>query len=179
MRKGTRSDDYRILEVVLTDLIDFKDFAPMVGEGKRTTVVLSVLTAGSSGTGGSPGFLGDDQLNGEGHDETPYLIPADIRADLQRRNPKEPISLAAFKPSSPSILLAELRGLRRLDGFSAKYPDARGYVVTWLPGFSKDGRAAVLRASFGPTAHGATVTYMLVKKSEHWEVVWRRVAYYA
>ena len=172
------SDDYQILEIVLTDLVGFKDFDPMVGEGKKTRIVLSIRTAGSDGTGGSPGFLGDGQLNGEGHDKTPYLIAADIRVDLWRRNPKEPVSLAEFKPSSPLILLADLRGLRGFDGFSTKYPDARGYVVTWLPGFSKDGRAAVLRASFGPTAHGATLTYMLVKKGEHWEVVWRTVGYY-
>ena len=43
----------------------------------------------------------------------------------------------------------------------------------------KDGQEAVLRAWFGPTAHGATVTYMLAKKDGRWKVVWRKVTYYA
>lgn len=166
-----RDEDRQILEVVLLDLIDFDEFSVFV-KGKKAKIVLAQKTAGTSG------LLSDGQLNGESHDKEPYLIPADLRADLRRRNPKEPVILSGFKPSSPKILLRDLSGLRR-DEFEEKYPDARGYAEAWLPGFSKDGRTAVLRAYFGPTPHGATATYLLEKRDGRWTVVWRKVAYYA
>jgi len=178
-KQAVGDDDYQVLEMVLLDLIDFKEFTPLVDDGKKTDIVLSEKTAGSTGTMGSSGFLSDDQLRGESHDKKPYLIPADIRADLRRRNPKEPVSLRGFKPSRTKILLRDLSGLKRFGEFERKHPDARGYVEAWLPGYSKDGQTAVLRAWFGPTSHGATATYMLANKKGRWAIVWRKVAYYA
>jgi hypothetical protein len=168
-----KEDDQRILEIVLLDLLDFEDFHPFGGSKKKAEIVLGVKTAGSSG------FLDDGQLDGESYDKNPHLIPSEIRSDLQKRNPKEPISLVAFKPESKKILVSDLEGLYQFGKFGAKHPEARGYVETWLPGYSKDGQSAVLRMSFGPTPHGATATYMLAKKDGRWSVVWRDVSYYA
>ena len=118
-------------------------------------------------------------MDGESFDKSPHRIPPVIRADLRRRNPNEPISLATFKPVSKKILVRDLDGLHRFGKFEEKYPNAQAYVETWLPGYSKDGQSAVLRTSFGPTPHGATATYMLAKKDGRWTVVWRKVSYYA
>jgi hypothetical protein len=171
-KQAARDDDHRIIEVVLLDLIDFEE-AHTFGRGKKTTIVLGEETAGS------PFYLSDGQLDGEAHDEKKYLVPADIREDLRRRNPKEPVSMRGFKPSSSTILVRDLRGLTGYGEFERKYPDSAGYVEAWLPGYSKDGQTAILRASFGPTPHGATTTYMLAWKNGRWTVVWRKVAYYA
>ncbi len=62
--------------------------------------------------------------------------------------------------------------------FLDKYPQALGYVIAWLPGYAADGQSAVFRARFGPTAHGATLTYLLTRKDGRWTVVWRKTRFY-
>jgi hypothetical protein len=171
-RQAARDDDHRILEVALLDPIDFEE-AHILGRGKKTTIVLSEETIGSSF------YLSDGQLDGESHDGKKYLVPVDIREDLRRRNPEEPVSMRGFKPSSSKILVRDLKGLKVDGEFEKEHPNSVGCVEAWLPGYSKDGQTAVLRASFGPTPHGATTTYMLAKKNGRWSVVWRKVAYYA
>ena len=168
--------DYELIELVLVDVMDFDEFHPYAGhDGKRSQIVLDSTTCGSSG------FLSDDQLNGEVSPDEDRPIPADISADLRRRNPKQAFSLSGFKPTNPKILVADLSDLNlvRWSDFENKFTDARGYVKVWVSGYSKDGNTAVVRASFGPTPHGATLTYMLVKKDGHWTVKWRKTAYYA
>jgi hypothetical protein len=160
-KNAPRDDDYWILEAVFVDLIDFKEFSETFQDAKKTYIVLREQTAGASG------YLSDDELNGEHFDEKTYFIPAEIRDDLRRRNPKEPVSLREFKPSSAKILVRELNELKHVRPRRVRFefvricPIARGYVVSWLPGYSKDGQTAVVRALWGPTPHGATTTYML------------------
>jgi hypothetical protein len=60
-----------------------------------------------------------------------------------------------------------------------KHPDAKNYVWLLAPGYSSDGKTAIVRLSFGPTAHGATATYLLVKEKGKWKVRQRRISYYA
>jgi hypothetical protein len=170
-RQNLTDDDRQILEVVLLDLIDFDEFNPWPGPGKKTSIVLYQETAGLSG------FLSDDQLDADS--DGTNQVPGFLRADLRRRNSGEPVSLRRLKPSSPRILVGDLSGLSWFGDFETRYPQARGYVEPWLPGYSKDGETAVLRACVGPTPHGATTTYLLTKKRGRWTVVWRTVAYYA
>jgi hypothetical protein len=61
-------------------------------------------------------------LYGEGHDKEPHLIARDLRENLRRRNPSDPISWRAVKPTSPKILVQDLTGLGSADTFGAKYP---------------------------------------------------------
>jgi len=170
-----RSTDFELIELVLVDLIDFKEFHSLTGrDGKKSQIVLSDQTIGSSG------FLSDDQLSSESYPEKDKLVPPDIGADLRRRNPKEPISLSAFNPKNPNIIVEDLSDIDGKDdaAFEKKHPDARGYVEAWMPGYSEDGRTAVVRVLFGPTPHAATATYMLVKQDGRWKVKWRKTAYY-
>ncbi len=150
---------------------------PELGNAKtekaRLAVVLSKKTCSHSG-------LGDNQLNGESRGNKDKLVPPDIIADLQRRNPGESLSLANLKPRNANIVVEDLSDKKESEleyEFNEKYPDARGYVKAWLPGFSKDGNTAVVRVRFGPSAHGATATYMLIKQDGRWRVKWRRTAY--
>jgi hypothetical protein len=52
-------------------------------------------------------------------------------------------------------------------------------IVRLMPGFSKDTRSAVLCLTFGPTAHGASATFFLVRGSDGWKVKWHRYTRYA
>jgi hypothetical protein len=91
-----------------------------------------------------------------------------------------PASLADFRSSKAAIQIrdpyAEFEG--SLDGFFAgaywdKYPDSWRYVYAFLPGYSKDGKTAVVVFETGPSPHGAEVTYFLVKSEAGWTVKWR------
>ena len=53
------------------------------------------------------------------------------------------------------------------------------WVEVFLPGYSEDGKRAVLRFSYGPNPHGAAGTYLLAKTNKTWNVVWRVFAHYA
>lgn len=169
-KQAVRDDDYKILDLVLLDLLDFKDFNEAVYL-KGTNIILSDRTRGFLR------FLESDHSDAQSHSKKSYFIPADVRADLWQRNPEEPVPLRGFEPSSSKILMRDVTGLKQLEFFS-KYRDSKGYVDVWLPGYSKDGQTAVLRAWFGPTPHGASATYMLAKKKGKWTIVWRRVRCY-
>lgn len=60
-----------------------------------------------------------------------------------------------------------------------EYPGAVGYVRLRMPGFATDGNTALVRFVFGPTAHGATATYMLVRTEHGWRIVAQGEALYA
>jgi hypothetical protein len=53
-----------------------------------------------------------------------------------------------------------------------------GYAIAWLPAYSEDAKTALVRVYFGPTPHGATATYLLVRQNGEWTIKWRRTAYY-
>jgi hypothetical protein len=178
--RSLTEDDYRILEVVLLDATSSRAFLLADPAGKKTKVVLDEKSAGSSDTF----LLSDGQLHTDGHDRRPHIIAMDIRENLRRRNSGDAASLRGYTPSSPKVLVQDLMGLRVTESywpremypaekFREKYPDARGFLRTWLPGYSKDRKTAVLQAWFGPTPHGAWLTYMLEKKEDRWTVVWR------
>lgn len=62
--------------------------------------------------------------------------------------------------------------------FREVYPQARGFVAAWLPGYSEDGKTAVVRARVGPVKRLATLTAILRKQGDRWAVVWRKYNVY-
>ncbi len=58
--------------------------------------------------------------------------------------------------------------------FDQAFPNGRGWVDAWVPGYSKDGKTAVVRARIGPTTKWTTLTAILNKKDDNWVVTWRR-----
>jgi hypothetical protein len=58
------------------------------------------------------------------------------------------------------------------------HPKARGFLDAYLPGYSKDGTHAVVRAGVDPSAHGAMLTAVLEKRGDKWTVVWYYIAYF-
>jgi hypothetical protein len=62
--------------------------------------------------------------------------------------------------------------------FEEVFPEARGWVEAWVPGFSKDRRTAVIRARVGPTEKPAMLTAIMKQDRGKWVVLWRRYCLY-
>jgi hypothetical protein len=53
------------------------------------------------------------------------------------------------------------------------------YVRLWLPGYSNDRKTAVIRFSYGPSAHGAAATYVLKNRNGEWIVTKFNLFYFS
>jgi hypothetical protein len=120
-----------------------------------------------------------------------HTLPSDVEGDLRRRNipadtkPDTYDAITAFYTNltfSTGIVVADLTdktGGRTYGAFEKAHPKARGFARAYLPGYSKDGTRAVVRASVGPSPHGAMVTALLEKLGDKWVVKWHHIARYA
>ena len=131
-------------------------------------------------SGGPMGVPSDQQMDSDTRNEA-WMVPRDVAGDLRRRNTA---SVSLVGPSFGNyvslidvVKLLKSRNLRTVHR-PVEYPDAKGYATAWLPGYSRDGTQAVARFRFGPTAHGATATYLLARRKDRWEVVKHALAYY-
>lgn len=165
--------DHDLFDIVLTDLIDNKDFYPAtVGRGveKRQIVFGNMTEVGLTHVE----WLQDKWI-GEKN------VASEIKDDLLSRNPRyKRFILAHYQPSNPDILVRDLSQIDQGVGFTSQYPKARGYVEANLPGYSRDGRTAVVLFTSGPRAHpdlgyADTGTYLLRKLKGRWEIVERSI----
>lgn len=114
-------------------------------------------------------------------------LPKDAWDDLVRRN------VIRLNPSSRQISYEGLQFDPKIQvgnafpepkppfagkTFEEVFPNARGWVSAWVPGYSKDGRTAVVRAQIGPAGHMATMTAILKNEGGKWAVVWRKYSVY-
>ena len=167
--RGVNSD-FEIFDLVLSDLIVNEDFNPAVG-GRRVRKSQIVLESSTHGL----------TERGLYHPTDGYAnaIPADIRHDILTRNPKgRRYSLAGYRPSSTNFLVRVLSDVDLDEKFDESFPDARGFIRPNLPGYSKDGKSAMFFFTFGPTSHGATGYYMLVRIHDAWKISWRTFNYF-
>jgi hypothetical protein len=178
-RAPVTEDDFEVLDVVLMDLLDSKDFEPWTrGDDASNKIILDPMTAGYFDRGEH------HQFDAEAKGGIEQAERVELGDDLEKRNPEKLISLAGYKPPSPKILVENLiapsPGEKKPEEGAIDYrfrvwslPRGSHFVIAWLPGYSKDGNTAVFRAWFGPTLHGATLTYKLSKKDGKWTVAWR------
>lgn len=171
---AARLDD-EILQLVLEDFASRK--VPFIEEGKAdgSVIVVNVQTSGRSG------FSSESQVSADLMHEN-WKVPAQLLQDLNRRN-DHPVSLRESRlgarvvfedlsqPENESYLVISA-GIRK------KHPKATALVYIWLPGYSTDQTKSVVRFSFGPTPHGATATYLLVKADGKWMIKNYKFAYY-
>jgi hypothetical protein len=68
------------------------------------------------------------------------------------------------------------KGRRSFNALEDAHPKARGWLEAYLPGYSKDGTRAVIRAGVEPSAHGAMLTAVMEKRGDKWTVAWYHVA---
>jgi hypothetical protein len=107
-----------------------------------------------------------------------WEVPAEVAESLVQRNAK-PTSLRGWG-FAEGIAVADLGPTSDLVSRTPpEYPDAKAYAIVFLPGYSKDGRTAVVQFDFGPTPHGASATYLLVRTEGGWTVTQSALVYYA
>ncbi len=174
--------DRQVLESVLLRLLADSEFGRKRVPTNGAVIVLHTRTPEKTG------FLMSHQIRS---DIGSHSLPSDAEADLRRRNtppdakPDTYDAIAAFYTNltfAAPIVVADLTdktgGPRSFGAFEEAHPKARGFARAYLPGYSKDGTRAVVRASVGPSAHGAMVTALLEKRGDKWVVKWHHIAWY-
>jgi hypothetical protein len=173
--------DRQVLEVVLLRLLADSEFGMTTATTNGEVIVLHTRTPEKTG------FLMSHQIRS---DIGSHTLPSDVEGDLRRRNtplntkPDTYDAVAAFYTNltfSARIVVADLTdktGGRAYGAFEKAHPKARGFARAYLPGYSKGGTRAVVRASVGPSPHGAMVTALLEKLGDNWVVKWHHIAWY-
>ncbi|MCW3096805.1 MAG: hypothetical protein JWL77_2423 [Chthonomonadaceae bacterium] len=181
--------DFSILEVVLTDLLKNHDFNEALGD--KYVLLGAKAPAQPLNT--------DLMLNTAGKQVN--SLPADVWTDLWKRNhemalvpsfPHDSLLLRDefkperyewenFHPRNPQISVHDIRlylsGIEGWAQFKHDYPEAKGFISAWLPGYSKDRKTAVLHFMVGPGAHGGFGTYLLIHSGGQWKIKWSALRY--
>lgn len=166
-------DDAAVISAAIGHFSERKDEWSFIGREAKAVILVHTDSSGPRGSDLSDELTQSD-LRGE-----KWELPAAVADDLLRRNARAvPLTHLTF---GACALVADLKKVSH--GFSAEglpkeYCEAKGYAYVWLPGYSEDGATAVVRFAFGPTAHGATATYLLVKAGGAWAVTKASHTYY-
>jgi hypothetical protein len=136
------------------------------------------------------GFLMPGQIRS---DLRTNSLPIDAEDNLRKRNglnvenPGDYETVAALFGNvkfSPAVLVTNIHHWR-LDreflksDFNKVFPNARGWLEVYLPGYSNDSNLAVVRAMVGPWAHAASLTALMEKRENGWVVKWFKISRYA
>ena len=153
--------DRQVLEAVLLHLLADPEFDMTRVPTNGAVIVLHKRTPEKTG------FLMSHQIRSDIDSRT---LPSDVQEDLRRRNtppnakPDTYDATTAFYTNltfSAPIVVADLTdktgGRWSYRAFEEAHPKARGFARAYLPGYSKDGTRAVVRAGVGPSPHGAMV----------------------
>ncbi len=173
---GEKRRDYAVLEAALNDLTsrknpEYKYHIQNVGPGQE--IVIGDTTCKYTL------FIDLAQATQNIDHEDARSIPKDVQADFDRRRQEAPRSLADFKPANPDIIVYDLIRLfenqsQHYKAFRKAYPKAWGYVWAFLPGYSRDGKnAVVVFQSGGFGNHGENWVYLLTREGRRWVVQWR------
>ena len=170
--------DKLVLEVLLAAVAADTEFPPPSSDAK-TQIVLHRRTPKKV----EP-IINAFQVN---YETGGRVLPKDAWDDLERRNVvrldpnarlisyenlafPEGIQVANAFPSAEGIFIGKT--------FEEVYPQARGWVEAYVPGFSKDGKTAVVRARVGPSEKRAMLTAILRLQGGNWVVAWKRYCIY-
>lgn len=174
--------DGQVLQALMLHLLADPKFELNKVSANEATIVLHAYTPEKTG------FLQSGQIRGEIDKRE---LPTGAESDMRRRNTPanaKANSYEAVKASytnltfSAPIVVSDLTDIwkgRWSDTlFKKAHPQARGWLKAYLPGYSKDGSQAMIRASVGPTEHSAMLTAVLEKSGDKWVVVWHYIAYF-
>jgi len=175
--------DRQVLESLLLHLLGDANFDMARASTNGAKIVLNASTPEKTG------FLMPHQIHSEIDGRS---LPSDAEIDLRRRNTPvdaPPDTFDSVKASYTNLTFAagiEVTDLtemwkrrRSFRMFEDAHPKARGWLEAYLPGYSKDGTRAVVRAGVGPWAHAAMLTAVLEKRDGRWAVAWYHVARFA
>lgn len=167
------AEDAAVVSAAVQHFGSEKDAPSFAGREGKTSVLVHTESAGPAAL-----YLSDDQIRADTAGEK-WEVPTELRESLRKRNAaKVPLAGLTLGRGVVAADLDKALAPRDWEG-PEKYSDARAFARVWLPAYSKDGRTAVVRFAFGPTAHGATATYLLTKAEGGWKVTKWKLAYYA
>jgi hypothetical protein len=184
-------DDFPVFNAVLTHFAADAEVAKiMFPRPNRRQIVLHRETSG-----GRWGLRGHHVRRhyGEGN------LPEDALDDMELRNngalaavtpddqyaaamkARQGADIRTFAPSHPDVVLGDLEFPASSeaewdDAMRKAYPLAKAHGGVSLPGYTADGRRAVVEVGFGPVPHRGQGIYLLEKDSTGtWRVVWRKL----
>jgi hypothetical protein len=149
-----QDEDGILFKLVLEDLRRWEEFRTYPS---ATELVVWDTTEGLSA------FITTGQLSSELADRP--TVSMELYNNLKARNSRK-----------TTLNAIEVTGVRM---GSPKESRGGAYVSFWLPAYSEDGLTALVRFAFGPTPHGACGTCFLEMKGRVWQVLWRKLSYYA
>jgi len=166
------STDYQLLNLAVASILDTKS-EPREFFSPRSKLFVQDTSFGR--------FDADDenQMNYDIGDDFANEIGLDMRSSLVVRN-SGPAKFSANRFQEKPVKVVNEKFME-----DEVYPKARrlkdaGYVVVRLmPGYSKDGKSAVLKVRVGPSAHGAATTFFFVKSTGGWQIKWKKATRYA
>ncbi|MDM4019420.1 hypothetical protein [Roseiconus lacunae] len=94
---------------------------------------------------------------------------------------KETVEFPAAEQFGPNARVTDIESFHDLHyyGENNKPIAAKCLVQFWRPGYSDDGKRAVVRFYYGPSPHGAAGTYVLRYADGEWRIVASTISYYA
>ncbi len=175
-----QEEDRAVLEAVLKDLLDQSDAAEQ-RPGARREFVLNTFSLSDT----MPGDF-DRVLDGVAVSKKSAM---QLKSDLARRNAGGPTTFGRLKFKDARIVIKDLNiitdastGERLFEmnpyEFREKYPNIEYYAETYLPGFSEDGKTALVRMTLGPPSdtHGlARYTGVVGKSQGEWKIKWSSI----
>jgi hypothetical protein len=162
--------DSEVLDVVARDLMGNKEFNPQISGSATAKALLVVDKATPGAATGIARHCNAPSL--------PAAVVSEMRQDLLNRNPAgRRFSLSTYRPNDPLIQIRDLGGADVDLEFEAVFPGARGYIQPYLPGYSRDGKAAMVGFGFGPTAHEAAGWYVVTWENGAWKIQHRFLGY--
>ncbi len=173
--------DFAVLEAALNDFADRypdKSVAPVkLIVNDKTSLSGPFVSRIAEPIGQASAEDGDDGRS----------IPKDLLDDLDRRGALKALSLADFRPASPSIIVDNLDAMLEtptsvLDvgegAIRRKYPPPSRPLWPRAPGYSSDGNSAIVAFGLPMGMHGADWVYLLSRKGTRWVVDWRHLQMY-
>jgi hypothetical protein len=155
----------RDIDVIIATLKHFVAHEESIGRHRERRFVVDHQTAGMYASELPNHLTGTD-----GHQ---WRMPQDTFLNLTNRN-LGPTSIPGHV-FGDSIVVEDLTR----SGFDSDDPERPSFARLWLPGFSNDGKQAVVIFHFGPTPHGAVATYLLEMGNGRWIVKEYGLLYYA
>jgi hypothetical protein len=154
--------DRQVLEAALLDLLDPKN---PYNQTSDDGTLLHQIIIDKSTTRRPVDDIDVERLLSE------HGFPTDAAADLARRNSLGSVSIAGFRFERSEILINDLESMGL--GALTLYPNAKGFLRASLPGYSPDGKIAVVALCDFLAYHPNAWVYGLVLSNGRWDIQWR------